>query len=197
MQKCSIMVWWLCFSKDLGCGFFSEIITFSQNISFAFVLYFSVENGVIRKHNLSLLEFCNSKIAIQIVCSCKSNTLILMAGEASSIHPVCNKLMNIPAPHSSLRLLITLKHWCLYMNSFFNYHCQFWFSRWRQPPCSIAGIIYHLSWWRESLGILLCSKLCFDLKAFYPRCSKTKHHLLWSLTDYIKYNLCTLPSCLT
>lgn len=78
------------------------------------MLCFPVENDVIRKHNLSLLEFCNSKIAIQIVCSCKSNTLILMAWsaelEASSTHPVCNELMNIPVPHSTLRLLITLKH---------------------------------------------------------------------------------------
>lgn len=66
---------------------FSEIITFSQNISFAFMLYFLVENEVIRKHNLSLLEFCNSKIAIQIVCSCKSNRLILMARSAELERP--------------------------------------------------------------------------------------------------------------
>lgn len=61
---------------------FSEMITFSQNISFAFMLYLPVENYVIRKHDLSLLEFCKSKIAIQIVCSCKSSTFILMAWSA-------------------------------------------------------------------------------------------------------------------
>lgn len=66
---------------------FPEIITFSQNISFTFMLYFPGENDVIRKHNLSLLEFCNGNIAIQIACSCKSNTFILMARSAELERP--------------------------------------------------------------------------------------------------------------
>lgn len=59
--------------------FFSEIVTFSQNILFAFMLYFPGENDAVRKEKLSLLEFYNSKITIQILHNCKSNPFISMA----------------------------------------------------------------------------------------------------------------------
>lgn len=60
-------------------SFFPKTVAFSQNISFAFMLYFPEENDAIRKEKLFLLEFYSNKITIQILCSCKSNPFISMA----------------------------------------------------------------------------------------------------------------------
>lgn len=67
------------FVWGFGLWVFSGLLYFHRTFCLHLCCTFLEKNDAVRKQKLSLLEFYNSKITIQILCSCKSNPFISMA----------------------------------------------------------------------------------------------------------------------